>query len=411
MALVVKNKSIKVTWRDRVDERERQLSISIPRTNWLLARAAKRSKRELNHAMRQDELVARNLEDLVASLRLACPPGSGGHWRLDPQLAEEVGAQPPKVRARLKEYGLCPTCTLHDVFAEAATALQKTTHASPGSGEFWARTYRHVVAGFPANPDVATIGEAEIVAFRDYLLCLPGKAAGSTISHEVVRKELGYLRRVFDWARDKGLTATNPVGEVRVARGGDSTEHPYTTPDDARRVVEACVAKGEGELALAIHFARFQGLRIPSEIADLRVEDIVVGEGRDAERRIRIRDKKRRATRHMPVFSSTVGLLTQLGGLKGPPSQLVFPNFAKRGNLSGAFRRAFESAGVVPSYPMALRDSCSRDLLDSGFKEYEHGWLGHTVEVQARTYSDAGRPTDPRLRRCLDFPERGGGGA
>jgi integrase len=410
MALVVKKKSTKVTWRERVDEKERQLSVSIPRTHWLLARGMKQSKRELSHAMKQDELVARSLESLIAKLRLARPTGSG-HWRLDPRLAEDVAAQPPDVRAALTRHRLIPTSTLHQVFSEASAAIQKTSHASLGTGEFWARTQRHVFSAFPSNPDIATLGEAEIAGFRDYLLRLPGKSRGSTMSLEVVRKELGYLRRVFDWARDKGLTATNPVGEVRVAKISGAAEHPSSTPADIRRVVESCVNRGDWELALAIHLARFQGLRVPSEIADLRFEDIVVVEGPDAERRIRIKDKKRRATRHMPLFGSTVDLLKQLNRLHGPPSDLVLPNLAKRRNLSGAFRRAFGFAGVAPCYPMALRNQCSRDLLDSEHRECEHGWLGHTVEVQARFYSDAGRPTDPRLRRCLDFPERGGGGA
>ena len=253
-----------------------------------------------------------------------------------------------------------------------------------GTLKVWNRAKTHCEQFF-ASYTIRNVDVSAAQGLRRYLLKLPGKQGG-TMAEATVRKTCGVMSMVMDQAIREGVITHNPfkLGKVPISAGRNRAREVYVSKADVLQVIQHA---SDHEDRCVIGLSRFGGLRIPSEIKNLRWSDV------DWERReLKVISPKTagcgKGTRVVPLFPELFDLLEKAHDSMGEESEFILPTLRIHTNLNVRLRRLIEGAGVEP-YPKVthnLRASCvsdwSREYPTSEVAE----WAGHTEIVLHNHY-------------------------
>jgi integrase len=256
------------------------------------------------------------------------------------------------------------------------------TDLAPSTREAMETGMKRLLAFFGEDRRIRSVLPADIDRWIIWLA--ERELAQATIGRTVRR-----AREFFKAAVRDEIIEKNPVEGVKAAGAVNDDRLFYVPAETIYRIVE--IASPQWQLIIAL--ARFGGLRIPSEINKIRLEDIDLERGRltvHAPKTKRHRGKEKRV---IPLFPEIVEHIERAyHGAKEGQVYLIENKSMRRKCCSVSLRKHFLGllgrAGVKP-WPRlfhALRGSAETDLAQRFPIHICAAWLGHSPKIATRHY-------------------------
>ena len=324
------------------------------------------------------ERIAETARRMVESLQSA---KAAGHSP-DRETADWVGRLGDEIHARLARAGLVPprerpeqvvhTLGQHLARYFASLGEQKKTTANN-----YARAGRLLEEFFGKDRPLKTIVEGDADDYRSWLL---GKFAPASASVDLRR-----ARQYFKAAVRRRLIESNPFEGVKCGSQANPARKFFVTRETIEAVIAACP---DNDWRLIFAFARYAGLRIPSEIANLRWSDV------NWERqRITIHVPKKahlpgHEARVLPIFPELRPHLDRAFAEAADRAELVVPRARGGRNLRRYAEQIIKKAGVQqwPKLFQNCRASRETELMQSHPAHVVLAWVGHTAAVARAHY-------------------------
>jgi integrase len=247
-----------------------------------------------------------------------------------------------------------------------------------------------VIARFVATVGdlpVKVVSQAHVRAFKAALLATKGRTGG-TLSPATVRKSLGALAAVLQWAQNEGYLTINPAARITIdaTDSDESGRLPYSAED--LKVIFGAKREGNANHWLP-WLALYTGARLEElgqlRVTDVREEDGVLylaiepGDGK----RVKTKSSRRRVPLHPELI------------------KLGFLDFKAKQEKAGEIRLFPELKGTRFSLTAAWSKYWSRHVRSLGitdprkvFHSFRHGW------------KDAARAAMPEDRKTTTTPSR-----
>jgi integrase len=352
---------------------------------------------------RQAEKLKTMLEALVAARAAGVPP--------DQSVSLWLGSLPDgRLRARLVEIGLAAERErdrpLVDWLEAHLRVRGERAAVTDSTRLVWARAVGHAREHFGRRL-LSELRAEDGAGFRAALLRRPGRLGGS-FAEATVRKSCGIVAMACRAARRAGLVACDPFEGVPTAAGANPERAVYVDLGTVRRVLEA--APVGDEFRLLVELSRFAGVRVPSEVRELRWSDVDWAEGS-----LRIVSPKTRRSgrpwRLVPIAPELLLRLERAFAEAAEGTEFVLPEYRRHSNPCVPLLRACRAAGVEP-WPRpfhALRASCETDWAARFPLASVAQWLGHSPSVACSHYL-RGRGEDFRAATRGGAPAGGDAG-
>lgn len=246
-----------------------------------------------------------------------------------------------------------------------------------------------LVRFFGPERDIRKITVADAKDFK--------RAMSVGVSVAYTAKLVVLSRQFFADAVDRELLEKNAFAKVKPGSQRNPERQRFVPHETIGRAIDAAPTT---EWKLIIAFARYGGVRIPSEVHGLAWSDIDF-----VLRRIVIHSPKTehhpgRDKRIIPLFPELSGLLEAAASDPAKDAQWVFPTVrGKSPNLRGAFLRILHSADIAP-WPRIfqnLRSSRQTELADAFPAHVACQWIGNSVDVARDHYLQV---TDSHFERA-----------
>lgn len=229
-----------------------------------------------------------------------------------------------------------------------------------------------------------TAGDAD-----DFRVWLGTTAAGKkSLAENTVRRQCGRAKQVFRSALRRRLIESNPFADMKNLLVVHNADRDASIPPSLCQAVLAACPTWEWRLIFAL--SRFGGLRLPSEIANLRWNDVYWEQGKIRLLVPKLEHLPGRGTRELPIFPELHPHL--LAAQDAPDREFVIPTPHYRRsetNLRTHFLRILNSAGIAP-WPALfqnLRANRFTELVAQGYEEWKvNRWLGNTRAVGREHY-------------------------
>jgi len=341
------------------------------------------------------ESVKTKIEDLVsAKITGHSPSDETSRWvsSLEAELAD-----------KLASVGLIPQRQTATVASLLSDFLAANPHAKPATVVVWGQVARGLREHFGEGRPLRTIGRAEAMGFRQYLI-------DEGLAATTIHKRLQFARHFFSHALRAEHIAKNPFADVAHKSGDPSKRQRYVTAEETQRLIDSAP---NWVWRTIIVLVRFGGLRCPSEVLSLTLA------GLDWERGAMLVASPKgeghgKGHRTVPMFPRLRPYLEEAWAMAKEgqthviPEDLYLPAAqGPRGwvnsNLRTTFAKIIDRAGLErwPRLFHALRASCESDLA----REYPITtvckWIGNTVAIAARHYVQV---TDSDFQRAAQIP-------
>lgn len=209
------------------------------------------------------------------------------------------------------------------------------------------------------------------------------------MSRNTAGQHVKRCRQMIRHAVDDDLVAFNPFVGIKIDLKSDRSKNRYIKGVEANAILEACP---DQEWRAIVALSRFAGLRCPSEVLNLKWEDVVWDRDRF---KVRARKTERYGTgeRIVPLFPEVRRELADLQEVAGKGAYVISTYRSSEANLRTTFLKIVDRAGVdrFPKPFNNLRASCRRDLkvhcIREGIDEAAvTQWLGHSKQVGEEYY-------------------------
>jgi hypothetical protein len=288
------------------------------------------------------------------------------------EIFRKIESLPDRVRKsfeRLNLVGGVVSWTLENLlqsFYESKSHLKATTQDAY-------KMFGNLLAEFfGKNRRLDTIEKSDCERFRNFHLV---KYSACTAARGLRR-----YRSIFRFAVDAGWLTKNPFDKISVSAEVNLSRQVYVDRDMIFKVM-ACCRDDYDRLLLAL--ARFGGLRIPSEIRQLRYCDFT-------DNVIRIHEDTKTGAREVPLFGEIREIFERLvSGQSLPgyiPNHLVFKEL---GNFRVRILSAICASGVEgwEKLFVNLRSSCITDMVERRYSEKMlDSMFGNSTVVRQRHY-------------------------
>ncbi|GHT36334.1 hypothetical protein FACS189427_07740 [Planctomycetales bacterium] len=251
----------------------------------------------------------------------------------------------------------------------------------------------YLVEYFGGKKRIDLITPAEAGGIRNYLMNERTVRRGK-LKPSSANKAIRAMKPIFRFAVDCGYIAVSPFAKVKSGSIISLERQEYISVERLEQAIAAC--GNDIELRGLLAIARFQGLRIPSEVRDLKFSDF-----RQENTGIifSVPDTGKTGSRRVPVFSEFVPYLTELQQHRKEGQEYLFEKYRqvktsgkiKFVNIGALIRKKMKRAGV-PFWEklfINLRSSCmtdkerlgwSRSLMDAVFGNSERIRLKHYIQ-------------------------------
>ncbi len=259
----------------------------------------------------------------------------------------------------------------------------------------WGHTTRNLTEFFGADCEIDTITSADADEWAAWLV------DHEKLAENTVRKRSANAKMFFRVALRRKQIIENPfeglVGSVVPSRG-----RQYFVP---RETVTALLDQCHGpEYRLILLFARYMGVRVPSEIVPLTWGDV----DWDNRRIIITSPKTERHSggdkRICPIFPEAFPALQEAYEAAPEGAVRIFPSIRSgEKNMGTWLRRAILAAGFTP-WPRLwqnFRATRATELADQFPSRVAASWLGHSEQIADAHYRQA---TDTHYQQAIEHP-------
>ncbi len=347
------------------------------RGGWYVSVYLPSKRRELIYLGKLTKKQAETINNYMEDLRRAA------ELNIDPQDKSKLWAlgTSSKLQLRLRKIGLLrvPELTVWTLQAWADQFVAKSSFAESTRSKFDSAV-KHIVASIGDKPlPEITVGDCK--RLKQTL----EKNYAETHVSKIVQRARQILQAAVD---DRQLTA-NPCDGIKLHSRVDKTRQAYIEVEAFNAVLEAAPHQ---EARVLYAFARYGGLRVPTEPLALRWSDIDWDK-----QRFRVADETKTGQRFAPIFTGV--LFDELRRLfeSAEPGEYVITK--ARQSAATTWREwiltSIKTAKQEP-WPklwMNLRASCRTDLEECFPSHVCDAWLGHGYKV-ARDHYLRVKPSD-----------------
>jgi integrase len=216
---------------------------------------------------------------------------------------------------------------------------------------------------------------------RDYREWLISKYSPATVAREIKR-----ARQFFEYAKDCRITEQNPFAKIKAGSQKNVSRKHFVGQETIETVMAACP---DNEWRLLLAFARYGGLRTPSELAALTWGRINWEQGRFTVRVPKKEHLDGHGERVVPIFPELRPYLEQAFEEASEGDVFVVPRARSSNvNLRTGLLRILKKAGVAawPKLFQNLRASRETELMREYPAHVVHAWLGNSREVAEDHY-------------------------
>ena len=335
------------------------------------------------------ESVRRRIEGIL-EVRLA---GTA----IDPDTANWLGTIGEDLHGKLVKAGLAQSRAK----TEASTLGDFLENLFQGLGPQKARTRigydrarRLLEEFFTKARRLSTISEDDAAEYRQWMA---KKFAPATVSVDLRR-----AKQFFKAAVRRKLIADNPFQDVKCGSQANPSRLHFVTQETIEKVIAACP---NNEWRLIFAFARYAGLRMPSELQGLKWSDVNWEQNRIL---VHVPKKEHipgQATRVVPIFPELRPYLERARKEAPEGAVLVVPRAKDGPNLRRYAEQIIKKAGVTqwPKLFQNCRASRETELMRVHPAHVVMAWIGHTERVARSHYLQV---TDEDFDQAAVYPAR-----
>ncbi len=262
----------------------------------------------------------------------------------------------------------------------------------------YGRARRLLEEFFGKERRIDTIHEGDADDYKAWLLAPTKSRKGFAPASASV--DLRRARQFFKAAVRRRVIDRNPFEEVRCGSQANPSRKHFVKRETIEAVLAACP---NHDWRLIFAFARYAGLRIPSELEELKWSDVNWERNRIT---VRVPKKSHLAgheERIVPIFAELRPYLEAAFDAAEPGAVYVVPRARGGRNLRRYAEQVLERASV-PKWPklfVNLRASREIELLETFPAHVVFAWLGHTAAVARSHYLST---TDADFDRAASNP-------
>jgi integrase len=259
---------------------------------------------------------------------------------------------------------------------------------SPHSQSLDRRIFNYVIEYFGKDKRIDLITPAEAAGIRPYLMN-EREAGHGKLCKSSTNKAITAVKPLFNFAVDCGYLSKSPFAKVK---GGPTTTPErvyYVTYEEIELAIGAC--GDDVELAGVLALARYAGLRIPSEIRELRFTDFDASCFSTGEGLFRVPLSGKTGTRRVPLFRELVPYLKAIREKSKPEQEFVFEKYRSDRNVGTLIKTKMQKAGlkIWEKFFINQRSSCqtdkerlgwSRSVMDAVFGNTELVRIQHYIQ-------------------------------
>ena len=340
--------------------------------------------------------------DLENAKRLGKEPNSSA--------CERLATLDPRYLKRLidlelidESFGTACVPTLEE---HAADFLEHYSGNPEQTRKNYGQTFRRLFAFFGKTKRLSQITVADAKDYRAHLLregrVRKGENVPSGLSVATVNKDIKRCGTIFRRAIDKRQLRANVFDHVQKGASINPENNEYFSKAQILAVMKA-LRPQDAEFRLAVAFARFAGLRVPSEIRNLRFEDFDFEGGRFA-----IAEKTKTGARRVPIFPIVLQELQLYIKETGLSSGYIFPRLRRyKSSLAAPLNKILTKTLGLDQLPRPfdnMRASCTTDITSAGgfSPKVLNAWFGNNEDTRKKHYEQV-RPLDWTLASSFDF--------
>lgn len=339
---------------------------------------------------RDAQYVVNHVEALLRARRNGTPiPAPTEEW---------LGTLDPKRHGRLAKLGVVeargPGVTLGDFL----TRYFETMTTKGSTRTFYGHTRRNLLDYFKADRALASIGPADIDAWRAWLVEHEGLSRATVARRTVAART--FWRRAVRWK----MATENPFDGIKAGCSENADRKAFVTPE---AIADVLAAAPDAEWKCIVALARYGGLRTPSETFALRWQDIDWERGTIRVVCPKLAHRDRFAEQIIPMFPELRGALLDLWDETPTGTEYVIVrNRLGSANLRTRFCKIIRRAGRTPRPRLFhnLRASRQTELMRTYDLATVCRWLGNSPEIAARHYATS-VALDADFQRATAVPE------
>ena len=296
-----------------------------------------------------------------------------------------------RLRQRLVALGIAPEVKeAHTLLTLIKSYHASLTEAQDSTWENYRSAFNNLLAFFPKEAQVEEITPEDADSYNKWLRTKPLNTRTLTpvpLSTATANRRIGVVKQLFTYAVRIGWIARNPFEEVKGGESANPDKLAYISASEVMTMLDGNTPYWRLILALG----RFCGLRGPSEMYDLRWDDVHFHTDKEPGWLFIAAKKNKchgRFGRRIPL-PEIVETLFQEYRETEPFSNKVFPRMRPDQNFSVMMARFLDENGL-PAYPNPwynLRKSFCSDLLEQvqDIPVYEH-IADHNYKVAVKHY-------------------------
>jgi len=332
------------------------------------------------------------IEDLVSS------QVSGGV--LDPGTSAWLAALDPRMVKRLAKCGLVQVSEQEVDTSDLLTLeemlqryFDRRTDVKPATLIKWRHAQRNLLEHFGADRPITSITAGDAKDFERYLktearkIRYGDKSKSDGLSGDTVRKRICDSKQFFQDAVDRELIRKNPFAGLKSATQGNAERFHFIDRETASKVLEACP---NDQWRLVFALARYGGLRCPSELLLVRLDEIDWANDKFLVHAPKTEHHRGKASRWVPIFPELREHFFTAAETAGTGQEYLVTIGRER---SGAYFRTglmkiLKRAGLVVWTKLFqnLRSTRQTELENEFPSHVVCAWLGNSPKVAAKHY-------------------------
>lgn len=291
---------------------------------------------------------------------------------------------PESVRVRLERLGLVEarSGSRWTVQAFVADYIKQRSDVKEQTRRKW-HDVESKLNGFFRGDTIADVTVQHAKNFRTHLQMTVG------LSDNTIRRHIGITRQFFNAAVEAELIKKNPFRGQAVSVRANESRFFFVTLEIARKVLEACP---DAQWRLIFGLVRFGGLRCPSEVLELKWQDVDFDKQRFVVHASKTEHHADGGIRTVPMFPELKPLFQDAFDEAPEGAVYCLDRYdGQRSNVAVHMRRIIQKAGLTP-WPK-LFQNCRSTRETELFKMTGANikavckWLGNSPQVAMAHYA------------------------
>lgn len=243
----------------------------------------------------------------------------------------------------------------------------------------WKNVERNLLAFFGDDKSLRQITEDDAENFQRWLENHEKLAAAT------VKKRSAIAKQMMASARKARIITVNPFEALKTTARPNQSRQRFISHEVTRKVLDAC---SDGEWRSLVVLARYGGLRIPSEMRELKWEHVNWSEKCFHIHATKTEHHEDEGNRLVPLFPEVEQELSRLWEEAEEGAVYVLPRLRLTTNVGTTLCRIIERAGlkVWPKPWQNMRASRATELENQFGAHKATEWCGHAEKVAAAHY-------------------------